>query len=161
AKFPPGFEWNPVRRTWGVHVLPYIEEDSTYWRYRMDLGWDDPLNQPAVSKEIKLFICPAAGTMKSRSPSYAAGTFGLCDYSPITDIDPNLIATGLLDPWHGDAQGIMDYRGAAIAEVYDGLANTILLAEVAGRPHWFRKGQYIGETEVAGWATYNNITPIN
>lgn len=160
-KFPPGFVVSPVRSSWTVFLLPYIEEDVAFRNYRHDLAWDDPLNQPVVSRQIKLFICPTAGIAGQRDSLSGGQNYGLCDYSPITDIDPNLIATGLLYPWAGNPQGIMDYAGARIAEVYDGLSNTILLAEVAGRPNWYRKGQYIGETEVAGWASYNNITPIN
>lgn len=161
GKFPPAFVSNPARWSWGVAVLPYIEEDSSFRLFRQDLNWDHPDNQLATRKNIKLMTCPSAGDTSHRENISGGQSYGLCDYSPIFDIDPNLIATGLLLPWTGNPLGVMDDLGARIGDIFDGTTNTILLAEVAGRPQWYQKGQHIGLTDLAGWSSFNNITPIN
>jgi prepilin-type N-terminal cleavage/methylation domain-containing protein len=161
-KLPPAGVSKPARYSWAVLILPYLEEDSTYHQFNLDRGWDDSFNQPAASRFIKVLMCPAAAGSGPRDLPFAGHLYGPCDYSPIFNVDPGLIATGLLDPWSGNPLGMLDFSEARFADVYDGLSNTILLAEVAGRPNWFRKRQFVGETSApAGWATFNNLTPIN
>src|SRR5436190_20474835 len=46
---PPNF-----RYSWAVSVLPYMEQDNLYRLFRLDLAWDDPLNQPATRVELPL-----------------------------------------------------------------------------------------------------------
>ncbi len=162
GRFPAAAVVVPSPRMWVVDLLPYIEENNLYHRYRYDLSWDDPGNQPMVAKHIPLMVCPSATGVNSRGNRINGVEYGLCDYSPIADVDHRLIATGLLAPWNGNPLGVMSAeQGARIAEVCDGVSNTILIAEVAGRPESWIKGRFAGFTEVAGWATYNGVTPIN
>ncbi len=162
GRFPAAAVAFPRARSWAVDLLPYIEEDITYNHYRFDLNWDDLGNQPTVAKHIPVMVCPSAPGVNTRGNHENGLAFGLCDYSPIADVDPRLIATGLLDPWNGNPLGVMSVEeGARIAEVYDGLSTTILIAEDAGRPENWRKGKFVGFTPVAGWSTYNSVTPIN
>lgn len=159
-RFPPCETGGPNTASWVTLVLPYIEQQPVYALYNFSRGWDDPANQPAVSARIKLFICPSAPS--DRDNRRGDLVFGLCDYSPIFDVDPRLIAMGLLDPWRGNPLGVISYQqGARLADVEDGLSNTILIAEDAGRPLLYQAGQHVGTTDVAGWASANALIPIN
>jgi prepilin-type processing-associated H-X9-DG protein len=78
------------------------------------------------------------------------------------NVDPQLIATGLLAPWRGDPAGVMDnFAGSRLTSISDGTSQTILLTEVAGRPYLYQRGRHTGTTMPAGWAAFNLITPIN
>lgn len=159
-KLPPAGA-RPVPYSWAVFLLPYVEQENTYHLFQLDKAWDDPANQPAVTRFIKVLTCPAAGGVGPRDVGFGGQGYGPCDYTPIFDVDPNLIATGLLLPWNDDPRGMIGFDESRFADVFDGLSNTIMLAEDAGRPYLYRRGQLAGMTDAAGWATYNQLTPIN
>ena len=75
------------------------------------------------------------------------------------DVDPSLIATGLLAPWSGDPLGVCNIgpRGARSADVTDGMSNSVLAVEAAGRPEHWVLGRRRGVLELpVGWATGGN-----
>jgi prepilin-type processing-associated H-X9-DG protein len=80
---------------------------------------------------------------------------------PIFDVDPGLVASGLLGSWQGNRLGVMDSRGARPADITDGASTTILMAEDAGRPELWQMGKVTGTTVPAGWASVTTVTPIN
>src|SRR5262249_13789245 len=41
AAFPPARQDIPTIHSWTVFVLPFIEQDNLFKRYRFDLDWDD------------------------------------------------------------------------------------------------------------------------
>jgi prepilin-type N-terminal cleavage/methylation domain-containing protein/prepilin-type processing-associated H-X9-DG protein len=159
--FPAAAVAVPARHTWVPYILPYLEQDNVAALYHLERDWDDPVNQPAVQTPIKLLVCPSAPS--DRANVSGPLTFGPCDYSPLTNLDPGLLATGLLAPWQGNPGGVMDWgHGSRVSEITDGTSNTLTLVEIAGRPQWWRLGRLVGTTElVAGWASYNVMTPIN
>jgi prepilin-type N-terminal cleavage/methylation domain-containing protein len=44
----------------GTILLPFVEQDALYRRYRWDLSFNDPGNQAVVSQKLKVFICPSS-----------------------------------------------------------------------------------------------------
>jgi prepilin-type N-terminal cleavage/methylation domain-containing protein/prepilin-type processing-associated H-X9-DG protein len=161
--FPPAATHAPSTygHAWTPFLLPQLEQDNIARLYRWDVRWDDPLNQPAVRPNINSLICPSAPG--GRSNVEAGQSYGLCDYSPIFEVDAIVVSAGLLAPWNGLRDGAMVYeRGTRLADISDGLSTTILLAEIAGRPQVWQLGRHTGSsTAVAGWASHNVITPIN
>ncbi len=150
---------------WATFLLPYLEQQNVHRQYRFDLAWDDPANQPAVSAEVPSFVCPSAPS--DRANLQGSLRFGLCDYTPNFGLD-QVLTTGLLSPWAGDARGPWNFTtdltgrgGARIAELTDGTSSTVLVVEIAGRPQLWQRGRRAGSTDVAGWATRNNLTPID
>lgn len=148
-------------RSWVPEILPYIEQQNVHRLYRFDRPWDHADNQPATSVTIPLFLCPAAPS--SRANTEGSNTYGIADYTAIYDVDPGLIATGLLSPWNGDPKSAMPVdTGGRLADIIDGTSNTLLVAEVAGRPEVYTLGRSTGSsTRVPSWASYNGIYPIN
>ncbi len=146
--------------TWAPFLLPYLEQQPLADIYRWDVAWNDPANQPAVSKVVPVFLCassPAPPTTTSGGQTYAG-----CDYSPINDLDVTLVGSGLLGSWTGNPSGPMAYANpVALVHITDGTSNTILFAEDAGRPLGFVNGKRAGDTDPAGWASANAINPIN
>ncbi|MBX3400932.1 MAG: DUF1559 domain-containing protein [Gemmataceae bacterium] len=157
----PATMYNAPTRSWVPEILPFIEQQNIHQRYRYDRAWDHVDNQPATSQSIPILLCPSAPT--GRVNTEGSNTYGLADYTAIYDVDPGLISTGLLAPWNGDPKSAMPFdTGGRIADVLDGTSQTLLIAEVAGRPEIFTLGRATGSaTRPPAWASYNGIYPIN
>lgn len=148
-------------RSWVPEMLAFAEQQNVFQRYRFDRPWDHVDNQPATSVSIPLFVCPSAPV--GRPTSEGSNTYGLADYTAVYDVDPGLIATGLLSPWNGDPRSAMPVdTGGRFADITDGTSNTLLVVEVAGRPEVYVNGRSSGSsTRVPAWSAYNGIYPIN
>jgi prepilin-type N-terminal cleavage/methylation domain-containing protein len=164
GRFPPAW----VKRNgdwyhgWGTFVLPHVEQRAAFELYRWDLKYDDPLNQPAVRVTVPVFVCPSAPGGREATNASGGLSYGVCDYSPIYDVDPNLIDTGLLSPWVGDPTGVCAVeQGSRFTDVTDGTSNSIAVAEVAGRPELWQFGRRKGDVQPCGWAAANGNIPIN
>src|SRR2546427_4120649 len=48
--------WGP---TWVVLALPFIEQGNLYNQYNQSAGDQDPVNMPAVSTPLAIFLCPS------------------------------------------------------------------------------------------------------
>jgi prepilin-type N-terminal cleavage/methylation domain-containing protein/prepilin-type processing-associated H-X9-DG protein len=144
----------PPQHTWVALLLPYLEAQPLAAHYHLDHPWDDPVNGPAVGTTLPLLLCPSAPG--GRVVITGAGLrLGPVDYQPHYDVDPGLIATGLLGTWRGDNVGAMRWdRRRRLTDVTDGTAVTLLLVEDAGRPQLWRAGREVpgGWTPEAGWA---------
>ncbi len=136
-----------------VHLLPYMEEQNTHRLLDQKKNWHHADNRQAVSKIVTTLLCPSTPEDASRldglpegnpwTPDVAANT----DYSPTIWVDRRLITAGLVDRVSGDGEfadepGIMEYNNpsSSFKHVTDGLSNTILFAESAGRPFLYRRG---------------------
>jgi prepilin-type N-terminal cleavage/methylation domain-containing protein/prepilin-type processing-associated H-X9-DG protein len=149
-KLPACESFAPADTHWTALLLNYIDQAPLAKAYRYDLPWYDPANQALYVSQPSVFTCPAV-------PGGRLGishAFGLLDYTPIYDIDPGLIATGLLAPWSGKPDGPMkwDPFPRELARIGDGASTTILLAEDAGRPELWQAGKRVGELpNIGGW----------
>ncbi len=180
-KLPPAYTLTADRmgygHAWATFILPQLEQQGVFDRVRLDKPFNDPVNQPAVSASIGVFVCPSAPT--GRTNTLSGLSYGLADYGPVTSIDPELIKKGILDPSYPSdavvAGGLcpdhaeIGFTPGRWTSFTDGQSNTILLAETAGRSQWWVNGsykgdipdQFTGDPQVTGWATINSLTPIN
>jgi prepilin-type N-terminal cleavage/methylation domain-containing protein/prepilin-type processing-associated H-X9-DG protein len=134
----------PLPRIAGLTLLlPYLEQRNSYDRYDQTKNWFDPANLPVTSLNVPTYNCPSTAVEKKRldgvpENSPWTGVVATTDYSPTIGVDQRLVASGLVD--FADA-GILPKNGEPrFADVTDGLSNTIMYAESAGRPYVFRKG---------------------
>jgi prepilin-type N-terminal cleavage/methylation domain-containing protein/prepilin-type processing-associated H-X9-DG protein len=161
--FEPG--WAPTHG-WGPFFLAYIEQDNLGKLYRWDKNWFDPLNQPVVSTQVKLMLCPSApGNRMDQAPpsTNPAGPWQAspADYTPITRIAQGAINAGFVNYTPADINGMMVTNlKLGFADVLDGTSNTIALAEDAGRPQRWRVGKLVAAQQAntaASWADRNNL----
>jgi prepilin-type N-terminal cleavage/methylation domain-containing protein/prepilin-type processing-associated H-X9-DG protein len=139
------------RTNWIISMLPYLEQGHLYDRYDLGQSWFDAANRPVTSRQVPLLLCPSSPTpdrldgVPESSPwdAFAA----VSDYGATTHIDPRLVALGLVD---AGGKGILP-RGerSRFGDVVDGLSNTILFAESAGRPNLWRRGQKVNTATAA------------
>ena len=143
--------------------LPFIEQDNLAGRYRYDVSWFHPDNQPAVTTQLKLAQCPSAAPNRvvtgGRGLGYG-GRAACADYAPIRIVDQTLVNSGLVDKV-AVYQGSMctNFMGNIDRDIPDGLSTSILFGEVAGRPDAYVAGRKVpGRDEVLGgpWAALEN-----
>jgi prepilin-type N-terminal cleavage/methylation domain-containing protein/prepilin-type processing-associated H-X9-DG protein len=168
-KFPPGQVMGPlpeagvpnaVNHGWGPFILPFIERQDLDVRYLWDVNVSDPLNQPVVTTQLKVFQCPSAEPDRfyTAGPSSNYGGKSACgDYAPTWYVDSILVDKGFIDP-PANYQGVLQPNHLTRwSELTDGTSQTILLAEDAGRPRLWRAGQPGPDQTVQGapWAGFN------
>jgi len=154
--FPPAYSRRPGHNML-TFLLSYLEQQPVYDRYRWDLPWDDAANDPATHVDLDVFLCPSADSGRHYVADYAT-----CEYIPNNQARRDLIASGALTArrrWDGlfeKGPPGDDYAPAnPISAIRDGLSNTFMLFEDAGRPIGYEDGNVTGTANVSGaeWAS--------
>lgn len=151
----------PVRSSWTIAALPFLEQEDLVQYYDFNSNWDSANNLPITSQQVKIFNCPSAPNPNRydgdpEPPAVWAPIVGVTDYAAPTSVSLQLAALypGLIVPGPGI---LIRNQTATIGAVKDGLSNTILLAESAGRPQVYRRGIPFGtpplhKVDGGGWA---------
>jgi prepilin-type N-terminal cleavage/methylation domain-containing protein/prepilin-type processing-associated H-X9-DG protein len=183
GRFPPAWtgvpptdrSWpNPVYTNHGPwpFVLPFLEQQSLYHQYRFDVQWFSPPNKATVFTQVPILQCPSAEPNRVGSGTVVENVgLGACaDYAPTQGVADDLAKSGLIGPV-SDLRGIMcgerDYRRptmqtARITDILDGASNTLLVAEVAGRPKRWQMGKFVPNAYSQGgpWASGPNSIQV-
>jgi prepilin-type N-terminal cleavage/methylation domain-containing protein/prepilin-type processing-associated H-X9-DG protein len=158
----------------GTYLLPYLEQQALASRYRWDVSWFDPPNQPVVNTPLRIWQCPSAranrimdGSLPTVTPppiELFNGTAACGDYAGMGVIDAGLADRGLIDPPGGPRDERGHFEGAfpvnhtrRVADFLDGTSHTILMAECAGRPQLWRGRRQVPNLWLGGgaWASRN------
>jgi hypothetical protein len=109
--------------SWRVHLLPFLEHENLYRRFKMDEPWDSENNKPLVEMMPKVFEVPGRDAPKGRT-----------------------YYQGFVSPGPGKPQpkGVFgqawfvegDKNGRTLAGIPDGTANTIAVAEARDAVIW-------------------------
>lgn len=149
---------------WVPQILPYFEQASLGDLYDFRASFFDPQNQQAIETKLALFECPSTPGGAELIPyvrhrdssgwhidddrgAYASDYAGNRGYNdPV--IMPGVPAAARL--------GMFDGReNVGFEDVTDGLSNTMLVLESAGRAHWYVNGRmYDPEPNFGGWFDY-------
>ncbi len=151
GKYPPSNTFGPYNG-WPVLILPDLEQENVANIYVATANWSDPVNDVPRNSRVKTFLCPSANgqrTGKSAIPlttTGASATGAAWDYSNVAVVAQTLLAyLNYPDPasypitW----RGVMSSQGSTVAQITDGLSNTLLVVEDAGRPEWWVKGKRV------------------
>lgn len=138
-----------ARISWETYILPHLEQSWIYSKIDLTQSWSSSTvgtgqvlpNSAIVGTRLSIFTCPSSidPARQDGDPQQTpwAPIAAITDYSTITRVEQPLVDAGLADVagpgiMPPNAQSSFDY-------VRDGLSNTILLAESAGRPAVYRK----------------------
>jgi prepilin-type N-terminal cleavage/methylation domain-containing protein/prepilin-type processing-associated H-X9-DG protein len=161
ATWPTGGLTSPYG-SWNTAILPYIEQDNLYRQYDNTKDWWDSTgnNANVASTKIPMYLCPAgpnpervmittnaAGYTFNARPADYVGVGGVYDTS-------NQAAN-----WH---RGVMQAKLAAgqtrIADITDGLSNTICVVEIADKPNQWRAGVLFKDNSAT---VYTGVASVN
>jgi prepilin-type N-terminal cleavage/methylation domain-containing protein/prepilin-type processing-associated H-X9-DG protein len=178
STFPiPGQDYLMPRGSWITRILPFFEQDGVYKLYDQNRDWHDTINDKPVKTRLPIVSCPSAperdgfewtilvsyANASTTTPTTGPRDFyhgATTDYTNIggigTALNNSLSTFRLGDPLNS---GIMKAEAIGLSEVTDGLSNTILVGECAGRPRLYQKGKYIqdGATPKT-WAGSASVT---
>lgn len=139
-------------------LLPFIEQGTIFDKYDQTVNWSHANNLPLTSRPVKTFQCPSTpqpDRLDGDPQLTWSQIVAVTDYSPTIGVDQRLFTLGLVDV---AGAGILTKNGTPrMADVLDGLSNTIMYAESAGRPAIWRRGKKAGalpadRVNAGGWS---------
>jgi prepilin-type N-terminal cleavage/methylation domain-containing protein len=138
-----------------THLLPYMEQANLRQQFDLTKNWSHADNRNAVNTHIPTLQCPSDPESPTRfdgvpeNSPWVPEVSSPTAYSPTVWVDKRLADLGFVDKTLTDGNGlaldqpgIMEYNNTNVSfkHVTDGLSNTILMAESAGRPIRYYKG---------------------
>lgn len=169
---------NPVgaRHGWNFRILPYLEQTALASQYNANGEWFDAVNQPVYSRQVAVFQCPSAPNPRVSTGATTNGqswTDAACtDYSSSDGVDSSaIIGLGVSTSLNRNGMFSND-KPVRFAECTDGLSNTIMIVEDAGRPEFWVRGVKLGtigataptsvnQSSYGVWAGRDNKTQIH
>ncbi len=153
GKFPGSNTTAAPWHGWPALVLPQLEQENVRNIYAMTASWYDPLNATARGAQVKTFLCPSAygGRVGQSAVAGAAGspfTGAAWDYTNVGVVAQSLLIQlgypgATTSDYLGYWRGVMSSQGSTVAQITDGLSNTILVTEDANRPQYWVKGKLV------------------
>jgi prepilin-type N-terminal cleavage/methylation domain-containing protein/prepilin-type processing-associated H-X9-DG protein len=164
-----------------THILPYMEQTALYNSYNIKLDFRRPDNSTTVGTLITTLLCPSSaesdkyhvfddanGDSLNTGGPYTNVRTAISDYAISNGVEAGLVASGQVDIQDaGQYSMLQNVTGGQPdnvtrhSQVTDGLSNTILMSEDAGRPYLYRAGGRRdvsvtpGEGSAGGWADYD------
>jgi prepilin-type N-terminal cleavage/methylation domain-containing protein len=145
-----------TEHAWTAFVLTNLEQGNV--NYDFTKHWWDPANRVAATIQPSVFKCPSAlppaggyssidGNSRdsdSNAPSLDPNIFGQRDYEAMTGVKHKIVATG--NPWPTKDErkgprgmgGLIKDAETRVAEVTDGMSNTLMFVEKAGAPDVYK-----------------------
>jgi prepilin-type N-terminal cleavage/methylation domain-containing protein/prepilin-type processing-associated H-X9-DG protein len=136
---------------WTIDILPYLEEGNRVRTYDLNVEWWKSPNREVVAGQLKIMQCPSTpiqNRMQDKPMNPPPNKTGACgDYFTPTGVHPdinNALPPGQQFPSSADLRGVICWyddtnHSNRIANVTDGLSNSIMLGECAGREDVWRK----------------------
>jgi prepilin-type N-terminal cleavage/methylation domain-containing protein/prepilin-type processing-associated H-X9-DG protein len=154
--FPPAGVTAEANHGLWPFLLPHLEQEALGQRYRWDVSYSHPDNQPVVSTQLRVLQCPAAAPnrveLADHDPEWPAGGRGACtDYAPIR-INPFILDRGWADPVEQYENALPTNGMVRLVDITDGTSTTLLIAEDAGRPQRWQAGQLVADNVSPGGA---------
>ena len=140
--FPPCRTRTPIEYGWGVNLLPYLGEEKLHRQFHFDHHFYAEENQPVIATPLAVFQCPAAPAANRNVDIVLGltdyGTHGVAgDYFANHNVNPMYQVNG-----KQGKPALMQNEFQVLSAITDGLSNTTLILEHAGRPE-----HYVGRTK--------------
>lgn len=156
---------------WMVMILPHLEQSSLYEGFDLRLAYSHPDHQPLVRTAVPTYHCPS-------TPGGPQLIFGLYDGRPGWILDDSLAAmpadyAGNRGMWHpilrpeitsaarSSWKGVFDNRNGPVRlrDITDGLSQTVMFHESAGRAHLYRGRERRPDSEKYAFWGWNEAWP--
>jgi len=149
-----------VSHSWGVFLLPYMDQETTAKNYVLTSTWTASANDAARQIMVKSFLCPSVSSGNRFTEFTSGGRFvrtAATDYSPCYSYSSDLETLRLVDVCKDRTGGMQPNSPSTAADFSDGLSQTIMMSEDAGRPEkWVNQVKQSSVQTDGGWADPNN-----
>ena len=150
----------PAHHSWAYFVLPRIEQNALYDLYNPNSNWFNVINRNAVETQVRVFQCPSAPFPDRTDPSFLFPP-ACADYTVTKGVNEILILIGLVPPTPDLRGALTEAETTRFTDITDGLSNTIMLAEDAGRWQLWHQNVLVpleqgGYASGGGWADDKN-----
>ncbi len=143
------------QQSWVSMILPYIEQVNMHNNYRFGTPWYAAVNDPTTTMRIPTMLCPSTPGDRDLPAAnlYTAvvnasrtdrPVWGYSDYGSINAVrNSSFVAAGLPSLGAREVLGALGRGPQAVplATITDGLSNTAILGEGAGRPSMYVSGR--------------------
>jgi prepilin-type N-terminal cleavage/methylation domain-containing protein len=144
--YPPPYLSTPTAHNMPIFIMPQLEQQAIRDKYDMSKDWNHADNQQATEVTVASLVCPSAPGGRKWVSDYSACTFIATSAST-----PLLSAGHIVD--HSPWKSILQAKSIKPAHVRDGLSNSILFFESAGRPEkWVAGKLQSGTVTGSRWA---------
>lgn len=127
--------------SWLIFATPFLEQQGLYDRYNFRKPWNDEANRTVGSLRINNIECPSTANperLDFHSPNSTEAIGAVSDYGALNGVDSRLVTSGLVQR---GGEGAMPKKAQpTMGHILDGISNTILLVESAGRPQVWQRG---------------------
>lgn len=147
----------------GVQILPYVEQSALHDEYDWSINWYDPGNSDVVRTKLSVFFCPSTpggARLFSADEKGIAFTAAATDYMAPSGVGKNEKA--FVEASYGmtihDDKAMLTKKVKApnhLRDTTDGLSNSLMYTECAGKPDVWCNGRKTGGTNFkTGWASH-------
>jgi prepilin-type N-terminal cleavage/methylation domain-containing protein len=152
---------------WGLKLLPFLEQANLYNSWNTAKSFFDPENRTVTMTAVPVYVCPSTPggiRVMDLSKGTTAMSQGVAsDYVVFHQISTS--GSGVTCTACNTAAPKTAGTVTPMRSITDGLSNTILMAEQAGRPDYYiggnRQPTNAGLTNPmfwGGWAAYQSVT---
>lgn len=147
----------------GVQVLPFLEQSVLSSQYNWKINWYDPGNSQVVRTKLSVFFCPSTpdgGREFSSTESGVPFTAATADYMAPSGIgsNENLFLQNSYGMIIADDKSMLTKKVKTpnrLRDTTDGLSNSIMYTECAGKPDVWCNGEMTGDSNYkTGWASH-------
>ncbi len=145
------------QQSWPAMILPMIEQGPAFTQYNFNVPWFSLVNDPVTTTQIPIMVCPSSPGPREVPPSnlYQAITggvrsdmpiWGFSDYGSVNAVrNAAFVSAGLPSIGMREVFGAMGRgpEGVKLAAITDGLSNTAVIGEGAGRPTIYVSGRRV------------------
>lgn len=186
-RWPPGKKWSGPRGepktfslAWSSFLLPHIEEETIYQAMDLTVDFTDPVNLPATTQVIPIYLCPSTSRIEEHRTSGGQLGFlnglpgeglGCIDYLGVSGPDKDA-KNPVTKEFYGRQRGVLigtkglpgedelvEPPPITSGKITDGLSHTICVTECTGRGVDVKQEQIDALNGV--WASGNNVTHVD